>query len=84
MNHAEYDDLKKTGSFRPLADGTTMEGKWFGMRKIETAKFLEEYPDLAKMVEVKIPIDDLEKLGDFTSVDDLVLKREQCTFKVII
>ncbi len=81
MSQAEYDDLMTTGSFRPKIDGVgdnqvvaSYEGKLFGMNLEETKKFAEFYPDLTNIVEVKIPTNKLDDVGEYLSMDEFIFE----------
>lgn len=64
----------ENASFNPFDDASTLEGKWFGMNEIETAEFLKQYPELSKLIEVRIPSSVLDNVGDFVSVDEMIFK----------
>lgn len=62
----------ETGTFEVVPQG--LEAKQFGVNLQETMNFAEKYKDLAAVVEVKIPQEVLDKVGDFQSVDKFIFK----------
>ncbi len=55
--------------------------KQFGLDKQDTINFAKRYPDIAAILEVKIPKDILHKIGDFTKVDTTIFKNGTVTIQ---
>ena len=68
----EFYQIMETGTFEVTPKG--LQAKQFGLNLQQTINFAERYPDLAAVVEVKIPQEVLDKVGDFQSVDRFIFK----------
>jgi hypothetical protein len=75
----EYDSVVASGKFDTVPTG--MEVKQFGLDKQDTINFAKRYPDIAAILEVKIPKDILHKIGDFTKVDTTIFKNGTVTIQ---
>lgn len=73
----EFYDVMKTGEFSVIPNG--LQAKQFGLSFEETLKFAEKYSDIGAVIEVKLPTDVLNKLGDFTQVDRFIFKNGTVT-----
>lgn len=62
----------ETGTFKVIPNG--LQAKQFGLNLKETINFAERYPDLAAVIEIKIPQNVLNKIGDFQSVDKFIFR----------
>jgi hypothetical protein len=75
----EFYDVMKTGEFNVIPNG--LQAKQFGLSYEETLKFAEKYSDIGAVIEVKLPTDVLNKLGDFTQVDRFIFKNGTVTIE---
>ncbi|SBV99263.1 hypothetical protein KL86CLO1_11165 [uncultured Eubacteriales bacterium] len=73
----EFYSVVVSGKF----DTTGMEVKQFGLDKQDTINFAERYPNIAAVLEVKIPKGVLNKIGDFTKVDTTIFKNGTVTIQ---
>lgn len=73
----KFYDVMKTGEFSVIPNG--LQAKQFGLSFEETLKFAEKYSDIGAVIEVKLPTDVLNKLGDFTQVDKFIFKNGTVT-----
>ncbi len=68
----EFYDIMKTGEFNVIPNG--LQAKQFGLSFEETLKFADKYSDIGAIIEVKVPTDVLNKIGDFTQVHKFIFK----------
>jgi hypothetical protein len=64
----------KTGKFNVIPSG--LQAKQFGLSFEETLEFANKYSDIGAIIEVKIPKNILNEIGDFTQVDRFIFKME--------
>jgi hypothetical protein len=73
----EFYSVMKSGKFNVIPNG--LQAKQFGLSLEETLKFANKYSDIGAIIEVKIPINILRKIGDFTHVDRFLFKNGTIT-----
>lgn len=76
----EYYSIMETGEFSVIPQG--LQAKQFGLSLDQTIQFADKYPDLAAVIEVKLPQSELNRLGDFTQVDKFIFKDGTVTIQV--
>jgi len=59
-----------------------MESKQFGLDLDDTLKFADWDPNVGAIIEVKIPVDILNQIGDFTQVDPWIFKNGIVTIPI--
>jgi len=75
----EFYKVMKTGEFS--ISGTGMAAKQFGLSLEETIAFAERYPDIAAVIEVKVPTYMLNRIADLTRVDGFLFKNGTITIR---
>ncbi|QSX06733.1 hypothetical protein JYG23_04615 [Sedimentibacter sp. zth1] len=75
----EFYKVMETGTFNVIPNG--MQAKQFGMSFEETLQFAEKYSDISAIIEVKVPTNMLDKVGDFTQVDGFIFKNGTITIQ---
>jgi hypothetical protein len=75
----EYYNVVGSGKFNTVPTG--MEVKQFGLDKQDTINFAERYPNIAAVLEVKIPKGILNNIGDFTKVDTTIFRNGTVTIQ---
>lgn len=75
----EYYSVVGSGKFDTVPTG--MEVKQFGLDMQDTINFAERYPNIAAVLEVKIPKGILNNIGDFTKVDTTIFKNGTVTIQ---
>jgi len=86
----EFYSIMKSGEFSVIPEG--LQAKQFGLSFEETLSFANKYPDIGAIIEVKVPTDVLNKIGDFSQVDKFIFKNgtvtihadQLCEFNAII
>lgn len=76
----EFYNVMETGKFSVIPQG--LQAKQFGLSLEQTINFAEKYPDLAAVIEVKVPKSVADKLGDLTHVDRFIFKDGTLTIHV--
>ncbi|NLK96352.1 MAG: hypothetical protein GX275_14385 [Clostridiales bacterium] len=69
----------KTGEFSVIPNG--LQAKQFGLSFEETLEFAEKYSDIGAVIEVKLPKEVINELGDFTQVDNFIFKNGTVTIQ---
>lgn len=75
----EYNDVMRIGGFRPNPSGGSFGSKQFGFDLDEIYDLTNRFPETSAILKVELPTKTLRKIGDFTPVDQHILKSGSVT-----